>query len=362
MQFFCEYLFVYLPLYYTSFRCFKQLSSTILQLIIMPLNRVSDIVEASRMQEFPAKNVNGNTVRVVHSLGPNANPGLEEFDMVCYSLHGGSPHHLPREVRKRLGVTNDHRSAYRDYLNIERDIGANEMAEAFVLAMRQKANNVLCMIVRPPRGIADCNRPSGRAINLELLSSFNELLLEMHRMITDLLFDVQDTTKKRRVATVDFHTMAPKSTVGIDRDRLIRARRQGRQTRRLAKKDLPRHAHVWCESSQNGKPRPIAVIHQDANGNELGNYEFAMAVKRVYEESGITVACDDPYVTNPDFPGAQLMAGDGFHFEVPKNLVTNDSNGPFDLINCKGNIYKARALVKPLVEVASRIIDERTSS
>lgn len=279
------------------------------------------------------------TISIDHNFA-GRNPEISTPEILILNLHSGDisfefPHsftQLTAHVRKDL----------EPYIQLERDTGAREIAEAIL----EQAENCLLITVKPPRAIVDLNRVTEFGIPTLL----NKKYSDEARVLQELM-DIHISTNRllmrllRQITPdfmIDIHTMASHSPLIVPKPARI-----------TDGDSLQQHVEAW---NRKGEERPVQIFT---------TFEKDKTVQTIHSQSDLFAVflfdelCKHDLIASTKKPysliekvhlSQRYLRGHlaAVSIDVPKSEVS-DRNGSFRVEKLTVNKERARNIADSIV-------------
>lgn len=184
-----------------------------------------------------------NHVRIRISDSHNQKEPEQKTDLLIINQHGGSPDfRFPKSMQSAFDSLGQ---PFLDFLRLEQDIGAEEIARSIAAICTDKGLRVVQIDCLAPRAIIDINRRPHFASSVHLQDDMLTDATKIHRETTAAILALQETLSPS--AILDMHTMAPSApeespTLSLDN-------RSG----------FIRHVDIWSAAARGGALRPTCL-------------------------------------------------------------------------------------------------------
>jgi hypothetical protein len=246
---------------------------------------------------------------------------------------------------------------FEDYIEIERDGGAGEIAHAMAYRLaRSYGTRALVAEVNYPRGIVDggrlrnhCLRP---CLPHRLAEDLKPAFLEMHEDTLAYMDRLYEQLEKDPSALlIDVHTMAsycPVDNAGIKR------------TEPVSFPTLPQYIEQYLSASNHAYQRKIDLICSDEKGRLLADPILLDCIASALNEKGYACLENEPYHAAPIYLSYQHMQKvPSISLDIPKHMIALGAEKGLALDELRIDPEALKRLADCLAGAVARAFDKR---
>lgn len=272
-------------------------------------------------------------------------------DLLIINQHGGSSHFtFPDEVQKTFDALGQ---PFRDFLELERDVGATELAQAIFDLSCRIGLRVAKIDCPAPRAIVDINRRPHLSSSVELPPELQAQVEIIHRATTGEILDCIREMHPRIV--LDVHTMSPVAPATSPKLSLEDVR------------SFSAHVDAWNSAaraiSQSSIPgrRPTCIIDSLNTHEMIGNHLLSDELNEAFNAPGNPLTHaerNNPFAPTSERHQGQLFIGDGrgVAIDINKNDLTDTPLSDIDMAHLQLSDAKIHFIARLIVDSVSRTL------
>lgn len=272
-------------------------------------------------------------------------------DLLIINQHGGSPHFkFPDEIQKAFDTLGQ---PFRDFLELERDVGATELAQTIFDLSCRMGLRVARIDCPAPRAIVDINRRPHLSSSVELPPALQAQVEIIHRATTKEILDCIRETHPRIV--LDVHTMSPIAPALSPKLSLEDAR------------SFSAHVDAWnfaartiSQSSTAGR-RPTCIIDSLNTHEMIGNHRLSDELNEAFNAPGNPVTHAErnkPFAPTSERHQGQLFIGDGrgVAVDINKNDLTDTPLSGIDMAHLQLSDAKVHFIARLITNSIAKVL------
>jgi hypothetical protein len=246
---------------------------------------------------------------------------------------------------------------FEDYLAIERDGGAGEIAHALAYRLASSFDiRTLVAEVNFPRGIVDGGRLRNHCLRNclppKLAEDLTPAFLRVHEdslAYMDRLYEQLEADTSALL--IDMHTMA--SYCPVDEAGLKR-------TAPVSFPTLPAYIEQYLSASNHAYQRKIDLICADESGRLLADPILLDSIRQSLESAGYACLDNEPYHAAPIYLSYQHMQKvPSISLDIPKHLIAKGGEKDLELDNLQIDPDALKTLADCLAGAIARAFDRR---